>query len=92
MNTALPNLSLVVLCYKSGAQARKVVCALVDSFRACGIEDYELVLVGNYVEGSHDLTPQVVAQLAKDHPRVRYVVEEKNVVINDNYGLPGFGK
>ena len=38
---------------------------------------WELVLVGNYIEGSEDETPQVIAQLAAKIPNVRTVIRPK---------------
>ncbi len=38
---------------------------------------WELVLVGNYIEGSEDETPQVIAELAEKIPNVRTVVRPK---------------
>ncbi|MEP7013115.1 MAG: glycosyltransferase [Acidobacteriota bacterium] len=68
--TTLPDLSVVVLCYRSGidvrAHAERIRAALLDN----GIADYQLVLVGNFVPGSDDATPDVVRQLAADDPRI----------------------
>jgi glycosyltransferase involved in cell wall biosynthesis len=65
-----PELSVVILCYWSGngarAHAEHVRAVLLDA----GIDDYQLVLVGNYVAGSDDTTPEVVRQLAADDPRI----------------------
>src|ERR1700692_4089254 len=65
-----PELSVVVLCYRSGAAAcsfaARISKALVDG----GIDNYQLVLVGNYVAGSGDTTPDVVRELAAGDPRI----------------------
>jgi glycosyltransferase involved in cell wall biosynthesis len=65
-----PELSVVVLCYRSGADARsfaaRIRCALLEA----GIDNYQLVLVGNYVAGSGDTTPDVVREQAAGDPRI----------------------
>ena len=38
---------------------------------------WELVLVGNYIEGSDDETPQVVTKLAESSPSIRTVIRPK---------------
>jgi glycosyltransferase involved in cell wall biosynthesis len=43
---------------------------LETALRDGGIPSYELVLVGNYVEGSDDSTPRVVRELAAADPRI----------------------
>jgi glycosyltransferase involved in cell wall biosynthesis len=42
-----------------------------------GINDYELVLVGNYVPSSGDTTPTVIEDLARSDARIRTVIEQK---------------
>ncbi len=71
MSEAVPTLSLVILCYRSGENARDFVQKTLDTLREAGIDDHELVLVGNYVEGSDDRTPEVVRELAAGNPRIR---------------------
>ena len=65
-----PFLSVVVLCYRAGDSARTRVRELEEALRTGGIEDFQLVLVGNYIEGSDDPTPAVVRDLAAADPRV----------------------
>lgn len=65
-----PFLSVVVLCYRAGDSARARVRELEEALRTGGIEDFQLVLVGNYIEGSDDPTPAVVRDLAAADPRV----------------------
>lgn len=67
---APPLLSLVILCYRSGHYVSGFMKETEEVLRAGGIDDYELVLVGNYVEGSDDETPAVVRALADQNPRV----------------------
>ena len=72
-----PALSLVVLCYRSEDYAAEFTARTVAVLEEAGIEDYELVLVGNYVEGSADRTPEVVRELAAANPRIRCLAEPK---------------
>jgi len=72
-----PALSLVVLCYRTGPFARTFARRAIDAIEAAGLEDYEIVLVGNYVEGSGDTTPDVVRAVADELPRVRCVAVAK---------------
>jgi len=71
-----PNLSVVVLAYQSAG----TISCFVDSLISCleaDEPDWELVLVGNYFEGTDDKTPEVVADLAKGNPRIRAVTKVK---------------
>ena len=70
-----PYLSVVVLCYRSGRSMIPLIERLLCSF-ALQLHG-ELVLVGNYIEGSDDETPQVVRELAERWPNVSAVVRRK---------------
>ncbi|HXA16968.1 MAG TPA: glycosyltransferase [Thermoanaerobaculia bacterium] len=65
-----PELSVVVLCYRSGGAARAFAARISESLLDAGIDNYQLVLVGNYVAGSGDTTPDVVRELAAGDPRI----------------------
>ncbi len=71
MAETVPSLSLVILCYRAEDFARKFVARVIAVLDEAGIDNYELVLVGNYVEGSADRTPEVVRELAAGDPRIR---------------------
>ena len=71
-----PHFSLVVLCYRSGQNIIPFVERLQRTLSRCNFS-WELVLVGNYVEGSNDETPQVVAKLAENSPNIRTVIRPK---------------
>ena len=58
-----PHFSLVVLCYRSGHSIVPFVEKLRQVLSRCNFSS-ELVLVGNYIEGGDDDTPQVVQELA----------------------------
>jgi glycosyltransferase involved in cell wall biosynthesis len=71
------DLSVVILCYKAGEAVRPFVRQTQATLRDAGIENYELILVGNYVPGTPDATPGVVAEIASTEPRVRCVAKPK---------------
>ncbi len=72
-----PDLSVVVLCYRSGDEARSCAARISQVLLAAGIDNYQLVLVGNYVAGSGDTTPDVVRELAAGDPRIVCSAVEK---------------
>jgi glycosyltransferase involved in cell wall biosynthesis len=71
-----PHFSLVVLCYRSGQSIIPFVERLQRTLSRCNFS-WELVLVGNYIEGSDDETPQVVAKLAESSNNIRTVIRPK---------------
>ena len=71
-----PELSAVVLCYHSGANARELAQTLIADLDAAGIT-YELVLVANYWPEGDDDTPQIVEQLAQENGHVHPVIRPK---------------
>ena len=73
---ANPHFSLVVLCYRSGQGIVPFVERLQRTLSRCNFS-WELVLVGNYIEGSDDETPQVVKKLAENSPNIRTVIRPK---------------
>ncbi len=71
-----PYFSLVVLCYRTGKSVIPFVERVHLALSHCNFS-YELVLVGNYIEGTPDDTPEVVAQMAQRWPNIRTVVRPK---------------
>ena len=65
-----PHFSIVVLCYRSG---NSVVPHVERLHRMLSLmrQSWEVVLVGNYKEGSDDETPRIVQELAGRLPHVR---------------------
>ncbi|PIR96810.1 MAG: hypothetical protein COT91_04635 [Candidatus Doudnabacteria bacterium CG10_big_fil_rev_8_21_14_0_10_41_10] len=72
-----PDLSLVILCYKAREYTRDFVVKVIEVLEKYNIHDYELILVGNYIEGTGDTTPQVVEELSKQYPKVFHVAKPK---------------
>ena len=71
-----PNLSVVVLAYRSAETIQTFVDALVSSVAAVESR-WELVLVGNFIAGEIDRTPDVLKEIAGNDPRIRVVAEPK---------------
>lgn len=71
----VPKLSIVLLCYRAEDGARKSVEKIVELLTPV-VTDYELVLVANYLRDD-DKTPEVVAELARNNPRIRYTAIPK---------------
>ena len=71
-----PDFSLVVLCYRSGKTIIPFVESLCETLSYCNLT-WELVLVGNYIEGSLDETPAVVNALAQTRSNIKTVVRPK---------------
>lgn len=71
-----PDFSLVVLCYRSGKSIIPFVESLCETLSYCNLT-WELVLVGNYIEGSADETPVVVNALAQTRANIKTVVRPK---------------
>lgn len=67
---APPRLSVVVLCYKSGHGAPKFCAQVIDTLNRI-MDDWEVVLVGNYHEGKDDPTPVVLRNLAATDNRIK---------------------
>lgn len=71
-----PDFSLVVLCYRTGKSIIPFIDRICETLSYCNFT-WELVLVGNYIEGSADETPEVVQALAQTRPNIRTVVRPK---------------
>ena len=71
-----PDISVVVLAYRSASTIEGFVDSLVDSLQAAKI-DWEIILVGNYLAGTGDQTPEVVRKIADADPRIKFVAEVK---------------
>ncbi len=72
-----PDLSVVVLCYRSGETIIPFLEQMEREIRAEGMEKYELVLVANYFPNTQDSTPQVIRALAQKNPRILPLTLEK---------------
>lgn len=73
----IPDLSVVVLCYRSGETIIPYLEQMELELRDGGMDNYELVLVGNYFPGSDDRTPAIIHEFAKKNPKIVPVTLEK---------------
>ncbi len=73
----LPELSVVVLCYKGGETIVPFLEQMERELREGSMENYELVLVGNYFPGIGDPTPAVITRLAERNTKITPVLLEK---------------
>jgi glycosyltransferase involved in cell wall biosynthesis len=71
-----PEISVVVLAYRSATTIESFVDSLVDSLEKENLM-WEIVLVGNYFEGVGDQTPEVVRGIAARDSRIKAVAEIK---------------
>jgi len=71
-----PEISVVVLAYRSASTITSFVYSLVDSLEKEKLS-WEIVLVGNYFEGVGDQTPEVVRGIAERDSRIKAVAEIK---------------
>ncbi len=71
-----PEISVVVLAYRSAGTIESFVDSLVNSLEQENLL-WEIVLVGNYFEGIGDQTPNVVRKIAARDLRIKAVAEIK---------------
>jgi len=71
-----PDISVVVLAYQSASTIEGFVDSLVTSLEGEKI-DWEIILVGNYFEGTGDQTAEVVQRISDGNPRIKAVVKVK---------------
>jgi len=72
-----PDLSIVILCYKSGESIRNFIDKVILLLQKNNISEYELILVGNYLKDSGDITPKIVAEIASQNPKIKFSAKEK---------------
>jgi glycosyltransferase involved in cell wall biosynthesis len=76
MVTDQPDLSVVLLCYRS----EKALIPHIEKLKAHLIElniKWEIILVGNYESDSNDKTPEIVTDLAKKDSRYIAITKKK---------------
>ena len=71
-----PEISVVVLAYRSAATIRNFVDSLIDSLEKENLL-WEIVLVGNYFAEVEDRTPEVVRDIAARDSPIKAVVKIK---------------
>jgi glycosyltransferase involved in cell wall biosynthesis len=58
------------LCYRSGNYAKVYLDRVLKQLKLNQIENFEIILVGNYIEGQNDITPTIVKDLAEKNKQV----------------------
>src|SRR5688572_24774475 len=76
MKRTKPELSVVILCYKSGEFAKVFSRKVIDALNR-GKLNYEIILVANSWPGSGDITPRVVKEIVSSSKRVKGVYKLK---------------
>lgn len=71
-----PEISIVVLAYRSAETIKSFVDSLVESLENENLQ-WEIVLVGNYFEGKGDQTPEVINKIASQNAQIKVVTEIK---------------
>ena len=69
--------SIVVLCFGSGARIPAFVETTIELLLEHKINDYQLVLVGNYLEDHSDETATIVRELAQHNSRILAIAKKK---------------
>lgn len=72
-----PDFSIVILCYRAGESIRDFVNRITSLLKENNICDYEIVLVGNYIKESNDMTPEIVKDIASKNPKIKFSALEK---------------
>jgi len=71
-----PDLSVVLLCYRS----EDAIPFYVEELKTCLTKlniEWEIILVGNYIAGSNDRTPSIAKEIATQDPRIKALTIEK---------------
>jgi glycosyltransferase involved in cell wall biosynthesis len=71
-----PDISVVLLCYRSEELALAFIDTLKKSLEKIGIS-WEMILVGNYVEGLADRTPSIIREIASQDSRIKAITKVK---------------
>jgi glycosyltransferase involved in cell wall biosynthesis len=69
-------LSVIILCYRSGETVVDFIKKAEDLVKTL-TDNYELVLVANYIEGSDDRTRDYVLKIEKENPRCKALCKPK---------------
>lgn len=71
-----PKLSIVILCYRSNER----IIPFAEEVKNLGLnltENLEIILVGNYIEGTKDNTQHIVESLARDNKVFKAICKPK---------------
>ena len=73
----MTSLSVIILCYKAEDFSKIYLNKVLDVLSENQIEDYEVILVGNYIPGLKDKTPEIVKLLSESNEKVTAIAEPK---------------
>ena len=73
----MPNLSVIILCYKAENSSKVYLNKVLDVLSEIKIDNYEIILVGNYIPNSNDKTPEIVKLLSNSNPKIMAIAEPK---------------
>jgi len=77
MNMAnIPDISVVILCYQTGHRIHGFLKKVIHNLETI-TTNWEIVLVGNYIEGRNDDTPLVVKEIAIKNSKIKAVALPK---------------
>lgn len=76
-NSKIPEISVVVLCYRAGESICQFVKELIEVMSDKFNDNYELILVGNYQKDSDDVTPRIVREIADNCENVTAITKPK---------------
>ena len=71
------SLSVIILCYKAEEYTNLYLNKVLDVLTSNKIEDYEIILVGNYISGTNDKTPGIVNSLSASNEKVVSIAKPK---------------
>jgi glycosyltransferase involved in cell wall biosynthesis len=71
-----PDISIVMLCYRTGERIRAFVDKTIKSVTGL-IPSWEIILVGNYLENTDDITPEIVKDIASKNQNIKAVTRVK---------------
>ena len=77
MSTQAPDISVVILCYRSEHALRPFAARMKEVLERRGL-DYELVLVANFdAAGPTDRTPEIAKEIAREDDRIAVLARPK---------------
>lgn len=71
-----PKLSIIILCYRSEEHIIMFAQRVKELAEKLG-DSFEIILVGNYIEGSEDRTKEIVEQIAQEDTTFKAVCKPK---------------
>lgn len=70
MSASNIELSIVILCYREEERVPIFLNKVISILNTLEVP-WEIILVGNYLEGSQDQTPRIVREIANNNPKIK---------------------